>query len=251
MKTWHPPGHWNTEQRAAHARSLAFLRTIVEQSDRMEFPYPDASIPNVLIQGMSRRWYCIEINIHYADEELGGFGSIEEVVWGLHVTAGVWKKDVVNESQHSVSICIGPRNEGKLLPVGDQIAALALSLQNDKTTAMRVPLLAQFIVSPRAALKDVYQFSEEGVIMDDDMFIVDETDLYEDEDDTEIRREMREFSILFETLNDIQWHEEQLALDRWFTDHDQNVRIEENNVPWHHDDQRIWELEDNLRKGRR
>jgi hypothetical protein len=251
MKEWHPPGHWNSEQRVAHARSIAFLRTIVEQSNKMEFPYPDASIPDVLIQGMSRRWYCIEINIHYNDVELGGFGSVEEVVWGLHVTAGVWKQDVLKETAHSVSICIGPRNEGKLLPVGDQIAALALSLQNDKTTAMRVPLLAQFIVSPRAALKDVYQFSEEGVIMDEDLFMMADDDDDEVEVDSRLHQEMSSLSCLFETLDHMRENEERLALDRWFTDREQNFRIEETNVPWHHDDQRVWNLEDNLRRGRR
>ena len=64
-------------------------------------------------------------------------------------------------------------SESRALPIGDQVAALALALQNDKTTAMRIPLLAQFIVSPREALRDVYQFSEEGVVMEDDVYMED------------------------------------------------------------------------------
>ena len=248
MKEWNPPSFWHTERREAHKKSIDFLRSIVEQSPRMEFPTPDASIPNVLVRGESRRWYKIEIMLHYDTVEIGGIGSVDDVVWDLHVMAGAWKQDVVDESPHSVSICIGPRKEAKSLPVGDQIAALALSLLNDKTTAMRLPLLAQFIVSPRKALEDVYQFSQEGVIMEDHMFWMQ--DVHEDESEAEQQEELAAFDEAFENLLMHMEQEESQALNQWFSATEDTAVEAERPTPWHHDDDRVWQMEDDLRKGR-
>jgi hypothetical protein len=248
MKEWHPPSFWHTKRRAAHKKSIDFLRSIVEQSPRMEFPTPEASIPNVLVCGASRRWYKIEIMVHYDTVEIGGIGSVDDVVWNLHVSAGAWKQDVVDENLHSVSICIGPRKEAKSLPVGDQIAALALSLLNDKTTAMRLPLLAQFIVSPRKALKDVYQFSQEGVIMEDDMFWM--PDVMEDQAEVEQQEELAAFDEAFENILTLMEHDENQALNQWFSATEDAVVEAERSTPWHHDEDRVWQMEDNLRKGR-
>jgi hypothetical protein len=51
------------------------------------------------------------------------------------------------------------------MPVGDKIAALCLSLHNDRITAMSIPLLAQFIVAPREHLAKVMVFQDEMVVL--------------------------------------------------------------------------------------
>jgi hypothetical protein len=128
------------------------------------------------------------------------------------------------------------------------MAALALSLSNDKTTAMRVPLLAQFIVSPRRALEDVYQFSEEGVIMEDHMFWL--PDVHEDESEDEQQEELATFDEAFENLLMHMEQEESQALSRWFSATEDAVGEAERPAPWHHDEDRVWQMEDDLRKGR-
>ena len=87
---------------------------------------------------------------------------MKEVHWRTSIDAGAWKQDITERTPFMVALCMHPTQRSLNLPIGDQIAALALALQNDKTTAMRIPLLAQFIVSPREALEGVYQFSEGG-----------------------------------------------------------------------------------------
>ena len=147
-----------------------------------------------------------------------------------------------------------PRHQSRSLPIGDQIAALALALRNDKVTAMRIPLLAQFIVSPRSALQRVYQFSEEGVVMEDDIGPEDAYPHldYEDEDD----RVLYDDHIWYEDgLFEPETHEhaatqiENTQLDDWMER--QEREASEGRKSWHHDDEEVWQLEEVLRRGRR
>ena len=125
-------------------------------------------LPSVVVRGTSRRWYRVGLHAHYVEDYVdvnGEFREVKEVLWRTNIDAGAWKQDITERTPFAVALCMHPTQRSQNLPIGDQVAALALALQNDKTTAMRIPLLAQFIVSPREALEDVYQFSEDGVIM--------------------------------------------------------------------------------------
>lgn len=254
MVLWSPPGHWSSERRRAHDTSIDFLRTIVNGNERMDLDEPKAIIPGVFIQGESGRWYWIDISIHDEPEWLDGHGMVEETVFSLHVLGATCKEDLEEENVYAVSICIGPQERARELPIGDQIAALALSLQNDTTTSLRIPLLSQFIVQPRAKLRDVYQFSHEGVMMADDVWLGFEIGEEPDDDPAQLPtgptledliRQMDEIKRQIE-------HDSALddAYDAWLSELGEAVAVKETDVPWHHDEAKIWTLEDNLRKGR-
>ena len=257
---WHLPGHWSQEKRKAHGRSLEFLRGIVAQSEGMEWLDRKNRFPPVLVRGVSRRWYGIELTAVYNEEYLDGFGVVEEILWRINVTGGAWKDDVVKRKPHSVSICIGPKRNGKKLPIGDQVGALALSLRSDRTTAMRIPLLAQFIVSPRSALKEVYQFSEEGVIMEEDVFMMEDYEEFPEEyNETEAEdidniaqawaSEMEEIMEMANSLREFDAAERE-DFERWMEGLEGEISTDVEEQPWHHDETQVWKLEEDLLNGR-
>ena len=256
MFEWKPPGHWLAPTRKALARSFEFLQTIANGSPKMDLQVNQQSLPRVMVQGASRRWYRINTRAYCMEEYLeveGEYREVEEVHWNICISAGAWKKDLLEKTDYAVSLCINPRPESRALPIGDQVAALALALQNDKTTAMRIPLLAQFIVSPREALRDVYQFSEEGVVMEDEVYM----EHYEEPED----EEYDDLSYVFPdwpsvSAVEMQAFEQQASeienrqLDSWMDQQEQKA-VDEGKSPWHHDEERVWQLEDDLLKGRR
>ena len=256
MVTWKPPGHWLKSNRDAYERSIEFLQGIVAGSPKMELKENVQSLPAINVQGASRRWYSINTRVTYIEDYIeidGDYREVKEVHWNIDIHAAAWKSDIIERNPFAVSLCINPRSESRGLPIGDQVAALALALQNDKTTAMRIPLLAQFIVSPRNALKEVYQFSEEGVVMEDDVYMdeydehdIEEYDFVEDMDPDWPGLEVFD-PLHFEYLA---LEIENKQLDSWMERQEEKAvcNVEQ---PWHHDEDRIWQLEDNLRKGRR
>jgi hypothetical protein len=248
-QAWVPPSHWSKSRRDAHARSLEFLETIVGGSTHMKFGRTRHGMPTVLIQGVSRRWYRIETGVYRQPEYLEGYGSVDEVSWNINVMAGAWKSDIINKTPHMVSLCIKPQRQN--LPIGDQIGALALSLRNDRSTAMRIPLLAQFLVSYRDALKEVHQFTEDGVMHEDfDGGIGDIADIYEDyylmpcDEPTPSAHEFWQDLFIQHEI------EEEWSLDQMFLDHIEQS-LTEKEVPWHHNEERVWMLEADLLDGRR
>ncbi len=76
------------------------------------------------------------------------------------------------------------------MPIGDRMASLALSLRNDRRTAMSVPLLAQFLVCKRDFLQEVIVFQEEGIMTEIDMQNME--DFYQQEPDDWRREEINE-----------------------------------------------------------
>lgn len=259
MKTWNPPGHWANAARDAHLKSMRFLDSIVEGSVAMTLSLDRQGLPSVVVRGTSRRWYRVGLHAHYVEDYVdvnGEFREVKEVLWRTNVDAGAWKQDITERTPFAVALCMHPTQRSQNLPIGDQVAALALALQNDKTTAMRIPLLAQFIVSPREALEDVYQFSEDGVIMHHEVYDEDDEAVYafdefEDLSEPLVNDEPWSLSDLFTTMS--YEHEaariEQRQLDEWMER--QEHRATRGSTPWHHDDNQVWQLEDNLRKGRR
>jgi hypothetical protein len=255
VKLWSPPAHWSKKRRDAHDRSIQFIREIASQSPQIHIDYPKAIVPGLFIRGASGRWYKIDVSINSRQEWLPEFGFVEETVFSLHVSGAVYKSDLVEENVYETSLCIHPDEKGRALPVGDQLAALALALCNDRVTSLRIPLLAQFIVTERRMLKDIYQFAEEGVMTIDDLdtdFIrnaVNAQDPFEEVYGVECDEPTPSlFEIHAEWRREAELREE-MALDDWFKENDRRFAIKENEVPWHHDEDKIWAMEDKLRKG--
>ena len=257
MVSWVPPGHWPKAQRKAYARSVEFLRSIVNDSPQLTLRENMQSLQEVTVQGLSRRWYRVNTHAQYIQDFIdvnGEYREVREIHWQLNVEAAAWKADLIHRTPFAVSLCMHPRHQSRSLPIGDQIAALALALRNDKVTAMRIPLLAQFIVSPRSALQRVYQFSEEGVVMEDDIGPEDAYPHldYEEEDD----HVLYDDHIWYEDgLFEPETHEhtatqiENMQLDDWMER--QEREASEGRKSWHHDDEEVWQLEEVLRRGRR
>ena len=256
---WHPPGHWTKEMRDAHHRSMDLLHSITDESDCIERLEGPIGLDRILIKGNSRRTYLIETRPHYEVQFEDEMGMFDELTWRFSITAGARKKDVVTMNKYSVSLCIHPDGRHRLLPVGDQIAALTLSLSNDTTTAMRIPLLAQFLVSPRRMLESVCQFSEEGVIFDDY-----HDGEYDDEDEWMAEElELTEMPILdihefyaqayYLDVNEFETQEsiEERAFERWSAEVEDDNLQRDNTAPWHHNEERVWKLEEQLLKGRK
>lgn len=254
---WSPPGHWSKERRAAHDKSIQFVREIANQSPHIHIDYPKAIIPGLYVQGVSRRWYKIDVTIHEQEKWIRSFGIVDETVFSLHVSGAVYKKDLIEENLYETSICIHPHSEGQELPVGDQIAALALSLRNDRVTSLRIPLLAQFIVTEREMLKEIYQFAEEGVMTISDLDLsfvrdgsVDVNDPFEDVYGVPCDEATPSlFDIHEEWRREAELRDE-MAFDEWFKEHDHRSIIKESEVPWHQDEDKVWAVEETLRKGR-
>lgn len=256
---WYPPGHWTKEIRAAHQRSMDLLQSITDESDSMERLVGNHGFDRILIKGKSRRTYLIETQPHYDTQFDAEMGMFEELSWRFFITAGARKTDVLSLNSFSVSLCIHPGGRHCLLPVGDQIAALALSLKNDSITAMRIPLLAQFLVSPRSALENVYQFSEEGVIFEDPH------DVEFDEDDEWMAEELElmEAPILevheyyaqayHIDVNEFETHyiAEDSEFDRWSAELEDHAIQSNKTEPWHHNEEKVWSLEERLLSGRK
>ena len=259
MKTWTPPGHWPKATRDAHVKSMTFLQAIAEGSDAMTLSLKRTGLPRVVVRGTSRRWYRVELHAHHVEGYVdvnGEYREVKEVHWRTTIEAGAWKQDLDQRTPFMVSLCMHPTQRSRGLPIGDQIAALALALQNDKITAMRIPLLAQFIVSPRSALQGVYQFSEEGVIMEEEVYDENDEEAYRYEDfedhmDLSEADELWALNDLFETAAYEQEAAriEQRQYDDWM-ERQERAAAPQDASPWHHDEDQIWQFEDNLRKGR-
>ncbi len=116
MFRWKPPGHWLEPSRKALARSFEFLQDIANGSPQMSIEVNDQSLPRVIVQGASRRWYRINTRAYSLEEYMeveGEYREVEEVHWNIGISAGAWKKDLVDNTDHSVSLCINPRHESR------------------------------------------------------------------------------------------------------------------------------------------
>ena len=256
MVSWSPPGHWPKAQRKAYARSIEFLRSIANGSPHLHLRENRQTLPDVMIQGVSRRWYRVNTRAHYVEDFIdvnGEYREVKELHWRLMVEAAAWRSDLVNQTPFAVSLCMHPHHTSRHLPIGDQIAALALALRNDKITGMRIPLLAQFIVAPRAALNRVHQFTEQGVIMEDDVEPEEmrvEDELEDDEDvwyDDHVWYEHGLFDP--ETFEHVAAQIENQQLDDWMERQEREANEEAK--PWHHDVEEVWQFEETLRRRRR
>lgn len=141
-------------------RSIELLKDIAQGNDWLEVQF---SLPNYIsmkINGESRRWYHASARVR--DENM--FSPFETEIWHIEVRGASNKSDLIKNNKYNADICINTNGQGNKMPIGDRLAALALSLRNDRRTAMSVPLLAQFLVCKRDFLQEVIVFQEEGIM---------------------------------------------------------------------------------------
>lgn len=146
-------------------RSLELLEDITKENDWMDVKF---SLPNYIsmtVNGESRRWYHASAKVR--DKHM--FSPFENETWHIEVRGAANKNDLIRNNRFNADICINTNGNGNKMPIGDRLAALALSLRNDRRTAMSVPLLAQFLVCKRDFLQEVIVFQEEGIMTEIDM----------------------------------------------------------------------------------
>jgi len=162
-------------------RSLELLKDITKENEWMDVKF---SLPNYIsmtVNGESRRWYHASAKIR--DKNM--LSPFETEIWHIEVRGAANKYDLIRNNKFNADICINTNGNGNKMPIGDRLAALALSLRNDRRTAMSVPLLAQFLVCKRDFLQEVIVFQEEGIMTEIDMQNMEDFYMTEQNDRTE------------------------------------------------------------------
>ena len=188
-------------------RSIEMLQSVAKDTPAVEMVTLTHESIKVRLQGESHRWYCIESNFQGINE----YSIPHHPEWSIAVKAGRWQNDVINESEYSVNLCLHSKNQS--LPIGDRIVSLVLALFNDIKTALKIPMLAQFIVCKRPMLKDIVIF-QDTIIVTQDM-VEGEWDYPEEWDDEEMEdadEEMHESADEMYALQQA-WEEEMRDLE--------------------------------------
>ena len=188
-------------------RSIEMLQSVAKDTPAVEMVTLTHESIKVRLQGESHRWYCIESNFQGINE----FSIPHHPEWSIAVKAGRWQNDVINESEYSVNLCLHSKNQS--LPIGDRIVSLVLALFNDIKTALKIPMLAQFIVCKRPMLKDIVIFQDTMIVTQD--MVEGEWDYPEEWDDQEMEdadEEMHESADEMYALQQA-WEEEMRDLE--------------------------------------
>ena len=170
----------NSDMKEPKIKSLKMLSSIVENTSNMTLMAYRTCSENVifslmiLLKGKSGRWYKVLTN----DAESQLFSINQDYVISVH--GARWKKDLAKPgSKFAAKLCLNPttrgyeqdpvtgeRIEGEL-PIGDRIATICLHLTNDIDLALRIPLVAQFIITPREQLARIDTFQDEYIVWND------------------------------------------------------------------------------------
>ncbi len=162
-------------------KSLKMLSDIVVNTPNMTLMAYRTCSENVIfslmisLKGKSGRWYKVLTND--AESQMFSIGPRDYVI---SVYGARWKKDLQKPGNQFVAkLCLNPttrgyeqdpvtgeRIEGEL-PIGDRIATICLHLTNDIDLALRIPLVAQFIITPRDHLAKIDTFQDEYVVWED------------------------------------------------------------------------------------
>jgi hypothetical protein len=160
LKNW-----FHMSKQDPEKRSIELLMDIANENQWIELRI---SLPNYIsmtINGESRRWYHTFAKL--SDDNFDN--PFDTEIWRIEVRGAANKSDLIRNNKFNADICINTNGHGNKMPIGDRLAALALSLRNDRRTAMSVPLLAQFLVCKREFLQEVIVFQEEGIMTEIDM----------------------------------------------------------------------------------
>ena len=146
-------------------KSMRLFQSVVAEQESVTVMDPRVGIvpscPNVvallLMKGDSGRTYRLTIR------DMDGTG----LQCGFTVEGARWRQDLLTPyvcGAPVASLCLQSTQHD--LPAGDRAVSLVLSLLRDRQTAMRIPLLAQFITADRAILRDIGMFTDEGPMPD-------------------------------------------------------------------------------------
>jgi hypothetical protein len=168
-------------------RSIEMLQSVTKGTSNVEIFMLTNEIIKIRLQGESKRWYQIDSNFQGMSNELFE-PALSQPQWSLSVTAGRWQNDVISENLYSVNLCLHSKNQN--LPIGDQIVSLVLALHNDIKTALKIPMLAQFIVCQREMLKEIVIFQDTMIVtqamIDEDDWPFDGMEEEEEDEDEEM-----------------------------------------------------------------
>ena len=111
-----------------------------------------------------------------------------------------------------MNLCLHSKNQS--LPIGDRIVSLVLALFNDIKTALKIPMLAQFIVCKRPMLKDIVIFQDTMIVTQD--MVEGEWDYPEEWDEDEMGDADEEMYESADEMYDLQqvWEEEMRDLEQ-------------------------------------
>lgn len=169
---------WN----APIKKSMTLLGNIIDGHPRAEAvpvcwsgpTRANTCVARILVRGTSKRWYKISV---YDPLGLGRECAI--VVCGARRRVDIVRAHGPHDPVSN--LCLHTQAES--LPVGDRVASLVLSLLDDRETAMRIPLVAQFIAADREQLKGIGLFSDHGPMPTEPWEDMHEPDFYLDPDD--------------------------------------------------------------------
>lgn len=189
-------------------RSIEMLQSVARDTPAVEIVIMTHESIKVRLRGESMRWYSIESNF----QGMNDYSISSQPEWSIAVTAGRWQNDVIHESEYSVNLCLHSKNQN--LPIGDRIVSLVLALFNDIKTALKIPMLAQFIVCQRQMLKDIVIFQDTMIVTHD--MVEDEWDYPEAWDGDEPGDEDEEMHESIDEMYDLQqaWEEEMHELEK-------------------------------------
>lgn len=170
----HPMKSQDYRMSEPEIRSIQLLRSVIEETENMTLLILTNNSVMVEVKGQSKRWYRVESNLtcHF-------FGDQDGMDWMTTVRGARRKGDLIDNHPYHVELCLHPNNQQ--LPVGDRLVSLILSLHNDLKTAMKIPLLAQFIVCPREELKDI-MILQKDIIVTYSMLEGEEPEPFEEHD---------------------------------------------------------------------
>ena len=189
-------------------RSIEMLQSVAKDTPAVEIITLTHESVKVRLQGESHRWYCIESNFQGINE----YSIPQQPEWSISVKAGRWQNDVIHENEYSVNLCLHSKNQS--LPIGDRIVSLVLALFNDIKTALKIPMLAQFIVCKRPMLKDIVIFQDTMIVTQD--MVEGEWDYPEEWDEDEMGDADEEMYEAADEMYDLQqvWEEEMRDLEQ-------------------------------------
>ena len=251
MLPWTCPPQWLNAEREAHDLSLRLLDSIVEPNAGMELELNPEGLPRVFIHSASSgRWYKLDTFAVMEDHHGEACGFYDEPRFEFSIMGGFDRRSVHHETDAAAMLCLHPGLEHQHLPVGDQVAALALALYNDRATALRIPLMAQFIACNDVMLRDIFQFSVEGILHYDGIY-----DLLTDHEAVPNDAGPHGFFTLdprqLTSMN--VWgcageDREGTIIDDWFDRIDRTISSRRH-CTWHHDPENVWLLEERLMDG--
>ena len=163
-------------------KSMRLLAGVIDGNERIEALPIHAPRGGALliVKGTSGRLYRIAVT--------DATGTAEDV--SIVVSGATRRTDIVGrggvDGRPVANLCL--HTEADHLPLGDRVVALAMSLADDRETAMRIPLVAQFIAASREMLVDIGLFTDHGPMPADpfmeppfDLFYEEPEDAWEDE----------------------------------------------------------------------